>query len=125
MDKYDAVKNIAMFYAMLLKYSRETPYQVQVQIHDYINSESNEIPVGLQPFKKNIIQFKKCIEANIRYVNEIPDEIKKPIEDKFDEIGEDKFVEWFRKQGYKEFTPIDKSLEQEEMFSKEENVDVT
>ena len=63
MDKHDAVKNISMFYAMLLKYSRETPYSVQMQILDYIDSETTEIPVGLQPFKKNIIQLRKCIEA--------------------------------------------------------------
>ena len=110
---------------MLLKYSRETPYEVQVQILDYIDSETTEIPVGLQPFKKNIIQIRKCIEANTRYVNDIPKEIREAIQDKFDEIGEDQFVEWFRKQDYTELTPIEQSVEQEEMFANKEDADVT
>ena len=119
MDRNDAVKNIAMYYAMLVKYSRDVPEGIHDKILEYIINEDEELPVGLQPFKDHVIQLKRCIEIHARYVLPIPGDMRESIEDKFDEIGEDKFVEWFRKQDYKDFTPVEQSLNQTALFQED------
>lgn len=115
MDRTDAVKNVAMYYAMMIKYSRDTPATVHDQMIDYIDDDK-KIPVGLIPFKDNIKQLKKCIQAYEMYVMPIPEETREDVESQFEDIGEEKFVEWFRKQGYKEFAHIEDESEQRELM---------
>jgi hypothetical protein len=115
MDRTDAVKNVAMYYAMMIKYSRDTPSTVHDQMIDYFDSDE-KIPVGLIPFKDNIIQLKKCIQAYEMYVMPIPEEMREDVESQFEDIGEEKFVEWFREQKYKEFTSIEDESKQEELI---------
>lgn len=119
MDRNDAVKNIAMFFAMVVKYSRDVSYSINSQIIDYVDSEHDELPVGLQPYKDHVVQFKKIVEVHEKYILPIPRDMQEQIQDKFDEIGEDKFVEWFRKQEYTGFTSVEESLAQTGMFEEE------